>query len=321
MIKSRCRTVPSPQKNYCVALFIHILHTVLLYPVFYALGTTSLFSIILSVWKCYKNGITQYVILWDRLFLLDKIPLKSIQVLAFPNSSFIFMMSCIPLFWCTRIHSAFTLWRKLDCFQSFAITNEAAMNIVYRFCMTIVLWYISFNVSSKYSLSISFLFCTTRYSKIIFYFLTVLESALAPRDPGSFNGKWYLETKICMLPVLVATGVSLLPSFFSTQSLEKRDINKEWVNTYIKIHLYLYPFLYPILTQYHRVHSVSTHFHIYNSLSQHSETWLTLFACKFGILYLSVDQGFLTLSLVIFWCQIILLWGTGRGQPLCIVGC
>lgn len=63
------------------------------------------------------------------------------------------------------------------------------------------------------------------------------------RDPGSFNGKWYLETKICMLPVLVATDGSLLPSLFSAQSLEKRERAREreraseHENAYIKTHI------------------------------------------------------------------------------------
>lgn len=57
------------------------------------------------------------------------------------------------------------------------------------------------------------------------------------RDPGSFNGKWYLETKICMLPVLVATDGSLLPSLFSAQSLEKRERASEHENAYIKTHI------------------------------------------------------------------------------------
>lgn len=155
---------------------------------FYALETTSLFSIISSVWKCYINGITQYVILWDRLFYWIKYLRSPSRFLHFPIFHSFLWWVVFHCFDVPEFIQPFTLWRKLDCFQSFAITNEAAVNIVYRFYMTIVFWYVSFNVSSKCSLSTSFLFCV-RYPKIIFYFLTVLESALAPRDPGSFNGK------------------------------------------------------------------------------------------------------------------------------------
>lgn len=73
-------------------------------------------------------------------------------------------------------------------------------------------------MSSKCSLSTFLLFVQDGVPGLSF----TLESAFVLRNPGSFNGKWYLETKICMLPVLVATGVSLLPSLFNTRSLEKK---------------------------------------------------------------------------------------------------
>lgn len=102
----------------CTSLYSHPPHcSSLLCPS--ALETTSLFFIILSFWKCYINGTTQYVTFWDKLLFTRYNAFE-------PHSdhwctlvySFL-LLSSISLFGYTRVHSAIHLLKDIWLFSLF----------------------------------------------------------------------------------------------------------------------------------------------------------------------------------------------------------
>lgn len=71
-----------------------------------------------------------------------------------------------------------------------------------------------------------------------------MESVISPRSPGFFSREWYLEVKICVLGVLIAAGVSLLPGPLTGQ-IGKTCIYKlacicVYTCTFVSFYLYTY---------------------------------------------------------------------------------
>lgn len=97
---------------------------------------------------------------------------------------------------------------------------------------------IDFQCCPSFFLSISFLSCTMRYSKLILYSpCPALGSVISPRTSGFFIREWHLEPKIWVFVVFSVTGVITCRLSQQTK-LKKICICKhEYIFIYIYIHI------------------------------------------------------------------------------------
>lgn len=97
-----------------------------------------------------------------------------------------------------------------------------------------------------------------RYSRLIFssciLLASALESAISLISPGSFQGKMVCKTKIWVLSMLVATGMSWLLSVYLSTYLH---------TCVCMYHLSIDPFIFVYVYTHTIIYSFINYFHIY----------------------------------------------------------